>query len=104
MTDMVINKTFKYVNYIIDSHQHFNGMRYVFKFPNGYGASLINITSLYKIIEIAVLGLDGHITYDTEVTNDVVQLNTLEELLETLDAIYNLKPLASETQPIVGED
>lgn len=43
-----------------------------YKFPNGYGASIV--TGVYTggaDYELAVLGPDGRLTYDTPVTDDV---------------------------------
>ena len=52
-----------------------NGYHKVFKFDNGYGASVICHFGTYGgdkgLFEVAVMK-DGEIVYDTPVTNDVV--------------------------------
>lgn len=60
-------------------NDHPNGMGGVqakIQFANGYGASVIKTPFSYggknDFYELAVLGQDGHITYDTPVTNDVL--------------------------------
>lgn len=46
------------------------------KFPNGYGASVVLSDISYGsedgLYELAVLGQDGHLTYATAITNDVL--------------------------------
>ena len=66
------------------------------KFPNGFGASVITGKMFYSRpecpYEIAVLDGDGHITYDTPVTDDVcgylteVEANELLAQIEALPA------------------
>lgn len=45
-------------------------------FPNGYGASIVKGPYTYGgrdgLFELAVLGPDGQLTYDTPITDDVV--------------------------------
>lgn len=71
------------------------GEQYVYKFPNGYGASVIRSHMSYGgsagLFELAVLGADGHLTYDTPVTDDVLgHLSAPEELDSVLDQIEGL--------------
>lgn len=48
----------------------------IYKFPNGYGASVIKFNYVYFGIEIAVLRFDENgnwnIDYSTPITNDVI--------------------------------
>jgi len=76
----------------------------VFKFPNGYGASLIQGDYTYGgdqgLFEIAVLIFTPdnkwEICYDTHITDDTLGYLTEDEVLDTLQNIYNLKPLLEE--------
>lgn len=68
-------------------------VQYVFAFPNGYGASVIKTPWSYgwanDLWELAVL-FDGHLCYDTPITDDVLPDLTDEEVLEYLDKILEL--------------
>ena len=68
----------------------------VFKFPNGYGASVIRGGISYGatdgMFELAALGSDGSITYDTHITDDVLGWLSGEDVLENLSAIRDLPP------------
>ena len=52
-----------------------NGIQKVYKFPNGYGASVIKHKGSYGyqkgLWELAVLH-NGKLCYDTEITDDVI--------------------------------
>jgi hypothetical protein len=64
----------------------------VFRFPNGYGASVIHGTGTYGV-ELAVTKYDGdhyELCYDTHVTNDVIGHLEQDSLIETLRAIQAL--------------
>ena len=71
----------------------------VFKFPNGYGASLIQGPSSYGgedgLFEIAVLefntGNGWELCYHTSVADDVLGHLTENEVMEILNKIYKLK-------------
>ena len=73
------------------------GQQLVFRFPNGYGASLINSSMSYGK-EIAVARFDGDncddwdLEYSTPVTRDVLGHLTAVEIEATLDAIAALPP------------
>lgn len=51
------------------------GEQYKYRFDNGYGASVIRNGTSYGgesgLWELAVLGPDGHLTYETPITSDV---------------------------------
>ena len=72
------------------------GEQYIYKFPNGYGASVIRSRMSYGgsagLFELAVLDGKGHLTYDTPVTDDVIGHLGCVELGEILDQIEALEP------------
>lgn len=69
----------------------------IYKFPNGYGASVIKFNYVYFGIgiEIAVLRFneDGnwHIDYCTPITNDVIRGLSEEERDNVLHQIFDLE-------------
>ena len=80
--------------YLIDSNVYCNGYAYTFKFKNGYGASVIKHDYSYggslDLFELAVLNEYDKITYDTEITDDVIGDLTNEEVLILLERIKQL--------------
>jgi len=66
-------------------------------FNNGYGASVIQNIYSYGadkgLYELAVLDNEGHLTYDTPVTEDVEGNLTPENVTELLYKIQKLKPI-----------
>lgn len=52
------------------------GIQKTYKFPNGYGASVIRHQGSYGnkkgLWELAVLGQDGELCYSTPITDDVI--------------------------------
>lgn len=61
----------------------------IYKFPNGYGASVIHGLNSYGI-EMAVL-YDGELTYNTPVTDDVIgHIESQERFDDLLKQIYEL--------------
>ncbi|WP_413488398.1 hypothetical protein [Carnobacterium divergens] len=75
----------KYKNDISDQY----GMRNIYTFPNGYGASVVDGMGSYGL-ELAVLSEDA-ITYETPITDDVLGHLTQETLTDALNQIYNLE-------------
>ena len=73
------------------------GKQWKFRFPNGYGASVINdgYGARAGLYELAVLGPDDHLTYDTPVTDDVLGHLTEADVADALDRIAALKEGAS---------
>lgn len=61
----------------------------IVSFENGYGASIISGPYSYGV-ELAVLDSEGHLTYDTPVTDNVLGHLTPETLREALLAIAAL--------------
>ena len=69
------------------------GVKAVVEFPNGYGASIVQTELSYGgkdgMYELAVLD-NGHITYDTEITNNVIGFLSPPEVMDYLDKIEKL--------------
>ena len=63
-----------------------------FDFPNGYGASVINDGYGHEqgLYELAVVGPDGKLNYDTPVTSDVLGWLSEDAVAEALDQIEAL--------------
>ena len=70
------------------------GIQYKAKFTNGYGASIVQHIFSYGgdegLWELAVLGKDGYLCYDTPITSDVLGYLSEEEVNEILDQIESL--------------
>lgn len=73
---------------------HLGGPRYRYRFPNAFGASVVKNAYSYGgdagLWEVAVLGRDGALNYDTPVTDDVIGYLTDEQVDEVLDQIKAL--------------
>lgn len=67
----------------------------IYKFDNGYGASVVCIPGSYGasngLFEVAVLDSDGSITYDTPISGDVVGWCDFAEVADLLNKIKELK-------------
>lgn len=72
----------------------------IYKFPNGYGASVIKFKYIYFGIEIAVLKFykEGNwdINYATPITNDVIGGLDEESRDKVLQQIFDLEKLEEE--------
>jgi len=72
-----------------------SGVKSHIKFDNGFGASVIRTDYSYGgkdgLYELAVIGKDGDITYDTPITNDVIGYLKEEEVTKILGEIQLLK-------------
>lgn len=76
-----------------------DGVQYLFGFPNGYGASVVRHNYSYGgsrgLWELAVLNFKDEknwdLTYDTEITDDVLGYLTEEEVFDILDRINALE-------------
>lgn len=75
--------TLDYEEYIVRQNGLFGGYQTIYKFPNGYGASVIYHEGSYGL-ELAVLDPEGYLTYDTSITDDVVGYIENEEELNKL--------------------
>ena len=99
------NKTpLQYDNYKEYYFENRDGMwisgkhQWLFKFENGYGASVIKHYGSYgfedDLFELGVIKFNKNnswnLCYDTPITNDVIGYLTNEEVLEFLERIKNL--------------
>ena len=87
-------KTFK--DLVFKEHpNHMGGVQALIEFDNGYGASIVSTPYTYGgkegLYELAVFGKDGHISYDTPITNDVLGYLKPEEVTDILQKIQLLK-------------
>ena len=85
----------KRFSHICEYHELEPGVKqYIFNFSNGYGASVVGGPSRHgdgkMTFELAVLKR-GEICYDTPITNDVLSLQTAEEIEQALNAIKKLR-------------
>ena len=77
---------------------HFDGIKYIFIFDNGYGASVIKCSNSYgglkDLWELAVLKRNDngeyYIDYDTPITNDVLSYLSDSEVNNYLSQIKEL--------------
>lgn len=71
-----------------------DGYNKVYKFGNGYGASVVCSQFSYGgdkgLFAVAVLDMAGEIVYDTPVTNDVIGYLDFDGVAKTLQEIQNL--------------
>lgn len=82
--------------YLEDRYQRYHA---IFKFKNGFGASIVYNYGTYGFnsgqLELAVIkfdeGGDWHLTYETEITSDVLGYLEKNEVFDTLNQIKNLK-------------
>jgi hypothetical protein len=83
-----------------------SGVQRKYKFANGYGASVVRHAYSYGgpsgMWELAVLGLDGDLTYDTPVTDDVVGWLTEADVDRLLGQVQALMPQSEATAKIIG--
>jgi len=89
-------KTFK--DLVFNPHPNFNhdgGVQARMFFDNGYGVSVVKSLYTYGgsdgLYELAIFGKDGHITYDTPITNDVMGYLKEDEVTDILKQIQLLK-------------
>lgn len=79
--------------YLIETNKHNGGIQKVYKFPNGYGASVIKGPYTYGgkkgLWEVAVL-FHGELCYDTEITDDVIGHLNDPEVDNILGKIFRL--------------
>lgn len=70
-------------------HEIHSGEHARYTFPNGYGVSVINDPGTYSskgTYEVAIL-YDGHLTYNTPLTDDVLSEQTPEDIDTILSTI-----------------
>lgn len=87
----------KFKDYLFKAQFLFDGAQYVFRFPNNYGASIVKHFGSYggkdDLWELAVLRFDGddwRLTYDTEITDDVLGYLSNQDVLDLLQRIQDL--------------
>jgi len=87
---------------LVDTVPFLNGIQKLYKFSNGYGASVVCHDGSYggpyrkdkeNLWEIAVLDSDNSITYHTPITQDVVGHCDDEKVEEILKEISELVPV-----------
>ena len=70
------------------------GIQAIVQFSNGYGASIVKTPYTYGgdngLYELAVLGKDGSLTYETPITDDVLGSLEENEVSTILEQIKNL--------------
>ena len=78
----------------IEDASNLIGVKCQMVFENGYGVSVVSHTHSYGgtkgLFEVAVLGKDGNLTYDTPVTSDVIGYLNPEEVTEIMDQVQSL--------------
>jgi archaellum biogenesis ATPase FlaH len=86
-------KTFSDLEFI-ELDQYMDGVAARIMFENGYGVSVVCHSFSYGgkngLYEVAVLDTDGEITYETDVTDDVIGHLTPEQVTETMAFIQVL--------------
>ena len=73
-----------------------NNYKSVFKFQNGYSASVVCNPTTYgystDLFEVAVLDKDGNLCYDTPITSDVEGYLSFQGVANILKDISELEP------------
>jgi hypothetical protein len=87
-------KTFRDLEFV--SHPvHIEGVQARIQFDNGYGASVVKTPHSYGgdkgLYELAVLGTDGHLTYATPVTSDVIGYLRDIDVTDVMEKIQQLQ-------------
>ena len=85
--------------YLVKMSSLYDGIQYMFRFENNYGASVVKHFGSYghedDLWELAVIKFDAetgewNLTYDTEITDDVLGCQTDEEIRDLLKRIKEL--------------
>lgn len=83
-------------NSMIEHYIREDGVQDIYRFKNGYGASVVCSSGSYGgkqgLKELAVLDKDGHICYETPVTDDVIGWLADEDVEKYLSQIASLPP------------
>jgi hypothetical protein len=78
----------------LPSNELNGGIQYKASFDNGYGASIVKHNYSYGgangLWELAVIGKDGRLCYDTPITSDVLGYLTEDEVNQVLKDIAAL--------------
>jgi len=101
-TPQFLLKGYKYT--LADDHDYYRTLHFIFKFDNGYGASVARTHGTYGsdecLWELVVLDSEGYTTFDTPITSsdenteitDPEGYLTESEVSDLLDEISNLAP------------
>ena len=96
---MILTYSDRFKDYI-EVQRYIGHPQTIYKFPNGYGASIIKLNYIYFGIEIAVLRFDEDgnwdIDYSTPITNDVKGVLNEETRDDVLQQIFDLEKLEEE--------
>lgn len=92
---MGLTQSEKFKEYI-EFTRYISHLQTVYKFPNGYGASVIETYYIEEdCIEIAVVYFDDEgnyrLDYSTPITDDVIVVTDIEERDNVLQRIFDLK-------------
>jgi len=86
-------KTFKDLEFV-EHPSHIGGVQARIQFDNGYGASVVKTPYSYGgdrgLYELAVLDNDGHLTYATPITNDVIGYLRDIDVTDVMEKIQQL--------------
>lgn len=98
----------KYQPILVEETDFAPGQQRVYRFPNGYGASVVQHPFLEKgMVELAVIRFDGKtswdITYDTPITNDVMVVKE-EELDSVLESISKIGQIGHPGQKVLFKE
>ena len=81
--------------YLVENNNVNGGTQRIYKFPNGYGASVIRHQGSYGfkngLWELAVLDSSGDLCYSTPITDDVIGHLSDEEVILKLNEIRGLQ-------------
>ena len=94
--NLKVMKTFDDLNFEqINDAPFMVGKKARMSFDNGYGVSVVSHTYSYGgkkgLYEVAVLGSDGDLTYETPVTNDVIGYLSEKAVSEVMKQVQELK-------------
>ena len=94
--NLKVMKTFDDLNFEqINDTPFMVGKKARMSFDNGYGVSVVSHTYSYGgkkgLYEVAVLGSDGDLTYDTPVTNDVIGYLSEKGVSDVMKKVQELK-------------
>ena len=94
--NLKVMKTFDDLNFEqINDTPFMVGKKARMSFDNGYGVSVVSHTYSYGgkrgLYEVAVLGSDGDLTYETPVTNDVIGYLSEKGVSDVMKQVQELK-------------
>lgn len=80
--------------FLQETNHVYDGIQKVYKFENGWGASVIKHSYSYGgsdgLYELAVLDTEGHLCYTTDITDDVLGRLEWKDVVHTLERIQKL--------------